>query len=381
MHLSMQVTSASDAIQKSFCERVFMFSTWKNDRAENEEAAKPVAKKARSCQADLSGWLTSTTSADTPLEAYHERILEEKRAESFTCREWLFERLLNAREAPVTLLLGDPGAGKSAVMAELVQRDHGAKLADQEDTRKAQGERARTAFRNTAILAVPLALVAAPITDAAANNSGLVSEAKILQSLQESTRGDQWTEPWPAAATNANHCSWSSVACDALRTRERARICVDPQTAHAMRRRSRADGARTSTRCVGQPRAVLACLAMAVQLCCATCPPCTDHTGDDVQAYGGGYSGIGSCAKWGQQGKCKDVAVAKACPKTCGHCPPLDYCQSARYIKEHAILHELYMDTNGSGWLNSAGWLDETVSHCQWHGVDCSFGNQSVTEM
>ena len=47
------------------------------------------------------------------------------------------------------------------------------------------------------------------------NQTGLASEAKVLQSLQARTHGDYWYNRWPPPnAASSNHCGWYGVACD-----------------------------------------------------------------------------------------------------------------------------------------------------------------------
>eukprot|EP00985_Skeletonema_marinoi_P028590 scaffold25316_cov145-Skeletonema_marinoi.AAC.3 len=38
---------------------------------------------------------------------------------------------------------------------------------------------------------------------------------------------------------------------------------------------------------------------------------------------------------------------------------------------ERSSLEAIYEGTNGQSWTNNAGWMDDTVAHCQWHGISC----------
>jgi hypothetical protein len=39
--------------------------------------------------------------------------------------------------------------------------------------------------------------------------------------------------------------------------------------------------------------------------------------------------------------------------------------------EELVSLKAIYEKTNGQNWTNNAGWMNETVGHCQWHGISC----------
>jgi hypothetical protein len=45
---------------------------------------------------------------------------------------------------------------------------------------------------------------------------------------------------------------------------------------------------------------------------------------------------------------------------------------------ERGVLEELYHDTGGDSWLNRAGWLDPSVSLCNWYGVNCTTTSDGV---
>eukprot|EP00984_Skeletonema_dohrnii_P014355 scaffold6017_cov77-Skeletonema_dohrnii-CCMP3373.AAC.2 len=45
---------------------------------------------------------------------------------------------------------------------------------------------------------------------------------------------------------------------------------------------------------------------------------------------------------------------------------------------ERPSLEAIYNETNGRSWTNSAGWMNESVDHCQWHGITCD-GDGFVT--
>ncbi len=38
---------------------------------------------------------------------------------------------------------------------------------------------------------------------------------------------------------------------------------------------------------------------------------------------------------------------------------------------ERTSLEAIYNKTKGPNWTNNDGWLNETVSHCQWYGISC----------
>eukprot|EP00984_Skeletonema_dohrnii_P000926 scaffold302_cov91-Skeletonema_dohrnii-CCMP3373.AAC.2 len=38
---------------------------------------------------------------------------------------------------------------------------------------------------------------------------------------------------------------------------------------------------------------------------------------------------------------------------------------------EKPSLMKIYEKTNGQNWTNNAGWMDNTINHCQWYGISC----------
>ncbi|KAL3797761.1 hypothetical protein ACHAW5_004376 [Stephanodiscus triporus] len=46
---------------------------------------------------------------------------------------------------------------------------------------------------------------------------------------------------------------------------------------------------------------------------------------------------------------------------------------------ERSALTDFYHSTNGMGWTVRTGWLDPSVDHCDWHGVECDDANGGAT--
>ena len=42
-----------------------------------------------------------------------------------------------------------------------------------------------------------------------------------------------------------------------------------------------------------------------------------------------------------------------------------------RELYERPSLEAIYNNTNGQNWTNNAGWMNDTIDHCQWHGITC----------
>jgi len=47
---------------------------------------------------------------------------------------------------------------------------------------------------------------------------------------------------------------------------------------------------------------------------------------------------------------------------------------------ERSSLEAIYNKTDGQNWTNSAGWMNETVDHCQWYGITCN-SDRNVTNI
>eukprot|EP00984_Skeletonema_dohrnii_P010979 scaffold4339_cov100-Skeletonema_dohrnii-CCMP3373.AAC.4 len=45
---------------------------------------------------------------------------------------------------------------------------------------------------------------------------------------------------------------------------------------------------------------------------------------------------------------------------------------SSRSKDERTSLEAIYEGINGKNWTNSAGWMNKTVEHCEWHGISCN---------
>ena len=52
---------------------------------------------------------------------------------------------------------------------------------------------------------------------------------------------------------------------------------------------------------------------------------------------------------------------------------------AGHYARENKGLVTLFEATNGGQWINRTGWLDPTVSHCEWFGVTCDASSGAVT--
>ncbi len=48
-----------------------------------------------------------------------------------------------------------------------------------------------------------------------------------------------------------------------------------------------------------------------------------------------------------------------------------DWIRRVELDDEKASLEAIYNETNGPKWINSTGWMNETVEHCKWYGISC----------
>ena len=70
-------------------------------------------------------------------------------------------------------------------------------------------------------------------------------------------------------------------------------------------------------------------------------------------------------------------ALEKVPPDSPGYAKVLELAQTnCGEAADHAALIDLYHSTNGDNWTNNTGWLDETVSHCDWLFVDCDISGR-----
>lgn len=121
MRTGLQAPAEPKASATNMKELVLFKSKGANAEAKLEGSSK-VSSDVSKAQQKLKG------GGPVPLEDYHKRIVHEKRAARFIGREWLLDKVEDActrsGSSPVVLILGDPGAGKSAVMAELLHRSN-----------------------------------------------------------------------------------------------------------------------------------------------------------------------------------------------------------------------------------------------------------------
>ena len=78
--------------------------------------------------------------------------------------------------------------------------------------------------------------------------------------------------------------------------------------------------------------------------------------------------------EFGHKLKSQALRVNEEFPDPCGQLEvylrfvPTD---NRREFYERPSLEAIYNHTNGQNWTNSAGWIDDTIDHCQWHGITC----------
>ena len=61
-----------------------------------------------------------------------------------------------------------------------------------------------------------------------------------------------------------------------------------------------------------------------------------------------------------------------------------NHCDLDLHHDHDAEIHSLeaiYKNTNGQHWTNNAGWMDDTIPHCQWYGISCYGYDGSVSEI
>ena len=54
---------------------------------------------------------------------------------------------------------------------------------------------------------------------------------------------------------------------------------------------------------------------------------------------------------------------------------------SGTNIVNYCVLDDLYYSTSGDGWINNNNWLDLTISHCEWYGMTCEEGSETITQI
>ena len=69
---------------------------------------------------------------------------------------------------------------------------------------------------------------------------------------------------------------------------------------------------------------------------------------------------------------------------------PLSLCLAEGYSQakntdacppERNTLREIYLSAKGTEWTENENWMDEHISHCTWHGVECDPTNTSVLKL
>ena len=45
---------------------------------------------------------------------------------------------------------------------------------------------------------------------------------------------------------------------------------------------------------------------------------------------------------------------------------------------ERNVLKEFYVSAKGGEWTVSTNWMDPHIGHCEWHGINCNGGNNTI---
>ena len=95
----------------------------------------------------------------------------------------------------------------------------------------------------------------------------------------------------------------------------------------------------------------------------AGAPTCQDSLSPADCAYFASQYTCDACCLPGHQ------SVRTACRATCGFCTPPT--NGSSYHTEHLALMRLYQVTRGGSWARKDSWLNNSISHCLWFGVNC----------